>query len=85
MNLESAKTQLVWVLEHKVDADDLAGFLHLDPQNFERMVRLVEDHDPHWIYRHVRDIRYSMGARLEVAGMLRGSNANQLLLEILGG
>ena len=45
MNIDSAKKQLEWVLEHKVDSDDLAGFLHLDPQNFERTVRLVEDRE----------------------------------------
>ncbi len=83
MNVDSAKTQLGRVFENMVDSNDLAGFLHLDPQNFERLVQLVEDHDPFWLYRHVRDPRYSLGVRAEVAGMMRGPNANRLLLEIL--
>lgn len=41
MNVDAAKTQLGRVFDHEVDSDDLAGFLYLDPQNFERLVQLV--------------------------------------------
>jgi len=84
VNLEAAKTQLVWVLQQKVDSDDLAGFLHLDPDNFARTIHLVEDRDPVWLHAVLRDPRYPLGVRGEIAGHMRGHGVHRLLLDILG-
>jgi hypothetical protein len=84
MNVDGAKVELGFVFERKIDSDDLAGIFHLEPERFERLVQLVEDHDPHWLTRRARDPRYPLGVRLEIVGMMRGSQANQLLLELLG-
>lgn len=84
MDLEATKAELGFVLESKVDSADLGGFMGLDHSRFERMVQLVEDRDPFWLAKRLRDPGYSLGVRVEIAGMMRGRLANQLLLEILG-
>lgn len=85
MNLDTTKVELLWVLERRVDSEDHSGFLGLDKDRFEQMVRFIEDVDPYWLARHLRDTKYPLGVRAEVAGLMRGPNANRLLLEILGG
>lgn len=85
MHLEAAKHQLVHVLQWSVDSEDHAGILGLDPRGFERLVQQVEDGDPWWLAKQLRDPRYSLGSRVEAAGFMRGPQANRLLLELLGG
>ncbi|MBA2539553.1 MAG: hypothetical protein H0V17_07960 [Deltaproteobacteria bacterium] len=85
MDIESAKASLVQVLERRVDAEDHSGFLGLDPHAFDRLIHAVEDRDPHWLAKQLRDPRYPLGVRAEIAGIMRGRNANMLLLELLGG
>ncbi len=83
MDVEATKVELVFVLQRKIDSEDLSGFMGLDNGKFERMVQLVEDRDPFWLAKHLRDRSYSLGVRVEIAGMMRGRLANQLLLELL--
>lgn len=83
MNADVAKSKLLFVLDRKLDSEDLSGFLGLDPEAFERIVHDVEDRDPHWLAKQLRDPRYPLGVRAEIAGLMRGTNANRLLLELL--
>jgi hypothetical protein len=85
MNLDAAKHSLLSVLEQHTDVEDHTGFLGLDPEGFSRMVHLIEDRDPHWLAKQLRDTRYLLVLRVDIAGMMRGTNANRLLLELLGG
>jgi len=85
VDLDRTKSELVFVFLGQVDSTDLSGFLGLDAQRLERMVHLVEDRDPFWLAKHLRDPRYALGVRVEIAGLMRGRLANQLLLEILAG
>lgn len=75
---------MIHILERKLDTEDVSGFLGLDPEAFERLIFAVEDRDPHWLAKQLRDTRYPLGVRAEIAGMMRGANANRLLLELLG-
>jgi hypothetical protein len=91
MNLDGAKAMVLSVLDRcrsarrrRTDTEDHTGFMGSDPQGFERLVQFVEDRDPHWLARQLRDPRYLLGVRTEIAGMMRGVNANRLLLELLG-
>jgi hypothetical protein len=83
VNLDATKTELLFVLARKIDSEDLSGFMGLDPQRFERMVHFVEDLDPYWLAKQLRDANYSLGVRVEIAGLMRGRLANGLLLELL--
>lgn len=84
MSLDAARATVLSVLSQQTDADDHAGFLGLDRGAFERLVHFVEDLDPHWLAKQLRDTRYLLGIRVDIAGMMRGVNANRLLLELLG-
>ena len=85
MDLDWTKNELGFVFKGELDSTDLSGFLGLDAGRLERRVHLVEDRDPFWLAKHLRDPGYSLGVRVEIAGLMRGRLANQLLLEILAG
>ena len=66
MNLDGAKVTLLGVLEQRTDSEDHSGFLGLDPDAFVRHVHFVEDRDPHWLAKQLRDTRYLLGIRAEI-------------------
>jgi hypothetical protein len=82
VNLDAAKTTLLSVLAQQTETEDHTWY-GFDPQGFERLVHLVEDRDPHWLAKQLRDQQYLLGLRVDIAGMMRGTNANRLLLELL--
>jgi hypothetical protein len=79
-----AKSILVQVLRGDMLPEDLSAFAGLDAKQFEKVVHVVEDVDPHWLAYALRDPQWSRAVRCEIAGFMRGVNANELVLELLG-
>jgi hypothetical protein len=84
MTVGEAKGALLQVLRGEMVPEDLSGFMGLDARHFDRIVHLVEDADPHWLAYALRDPQFSRSVRCEIAGFMRGHDANALVLELLG-
>ena len=82
--MQEAKGALLQVLARQLEPEDLSGFMGLSAGRFESIVQLVEDRDPHWLAYALRDPQFDRSVRAEIAGFMRGVNANALVLELLG-
>jgi hypothetical protein len=84
VTVAEAKGTLLMVLRGDMLPEDLSAFAGQDARQFDKVVHLVEDHDPHWLAFALRDPQWSRAVRCEIAGFMRGVNANALVLELLG-
>ena len=83
-DVDKAREVVLLVLERIREPTGYEGLLGLRRDGFEKLVRAIEDLDPHWLIDHLRDPQYDKTTRAEIASYMRGVNANSLLLELLG-
>jgi hypothetical protein len=82
IEVAKAKEVVLLVLERSRDVEAYEGTI-FKRDGFEKIVRAIEDRDPHWLVEHLRDPKYDKTTRAQVATYMQGVNANMLLLELM--